>query len=178
MKQAIFEQHFVNNIAKKYEAACQACSDEVHHYGNSPYVVSKLLLNAYTRLLAERVADLPDGSKIYVNCVHPGAVDTDMLHKYREAITPAVLEEDMASGKLDKDALVTAKVGVDTPAWLALLPPGGPFGLFWYKRTVLSYFYWSWQSGHQQLLIAQLLWRWVFPSSNCKSSKSSNRDPV
>lgn len=70
----------VDNVAKKDEAACQACSDEVHHYRNSPYVVSKLLLNAYTRLLAERVADLPDGSKIYVNCVQFGAVDTDMLH--------------------------------------------------------------------------------------------------
>jgi len=132
-----FDQDFVNKVAEKYLAACQAGSEEVNGYATSVYKVSKVLLNAYTRLLAERAP------KLYVHCVHPGLVETDMMDEYKKAITIEGFEELLASGKLGKEGLVNPREGSDTAAWLALRPPGGPSGLFWYRRAVLSFYDWD-----------------------------------
>ena len=44
--------------------------------------MSKLALNAFTRVLAKDFDKRVDGQKIYVNCVHPGYVQTDMTNNY------------------------------------------------------------------------------------------------
>ncbi|XP_074289770.1 salutaridine reductase-like [Silene latifolia] len=67
------------------------------------YGISKTALNAYTRLLAKK------HQKMYINCVHPGHVDTDLAW-HTGPMTP---EE-----------------GALAPVKLALLPDGGPTGRF------------------------------------------------
>uniref|UniRef100_A0A6N2MJJ8 Uncharacterized protein n=1 Tax=Salix viminalis TaxID=40686 RepID=A0A6N2MJJ8_SALVM len=42
------------------------------------YSVSKLAVNAFTRLMAKMLSDRPDGQKIYINCYCPGWVKTAM----------------------------------------------------------------------------------------------------
>ncbi|KAG8078978.1 hypothetical protein GUJ93_ZPchr0007g3911 [Zizania palustris] len=42
------------------------------------YSISKLAVNAYTRLLAMILSDRPEGQKIYINCFCPGWVKTAM----------------------------------------------------------------------------------------------------
>ena len=66
------------------------------------YSVSKVALNAYTRLLAR---DL-DG-KACVNCVHPGYVRTSMTFNTGD---------------------ISCVEGAENVVGVALLPPGGPSG--------------------------------------------------
>jgi carbonyl reductase 1 len=42
------------------------------------YSVSKIAVNAYTRLMAKVLSDQPEGHKIYINCYCPGWVKTAM----------------------------------------------------------------------------------------------------
>jgi carbonyl reductase 1 len=42
------------------------------------YSVSKLVVNAYTGLVARRLSDRLQGQKIYINCFCPGWVKTAM----------------------------------------------------------------------------------------------------
>ena len=42
------------------------------------YSVSKIAVNAYTRLMAKVLSDRPEGHKIYINCYCPGWVKTAM----------------------------------------------------------------------------------------------------
>ncbi|OVA09224.1 Short-chain dehydrogenase/reductase SDR [Macleaya cordata] len=67
------------------------------------YSVSKVALNAYTRVLAKRYPDM------YINCVHPGYVNTDI--NWRTG--PMTVEE-----------------GARGPVMLALLANGGPSGCY------------------------------------------------
>ncbi|XP_062214233.1 short-chain dehydrogenase/reductase 2b-like isoform X4 [Phragmites australis] len=73
----------------------------------SAYKVSKAVLNAYSRILARRHPTLR------VNCVHPGYVKTDMT--------------------LDSGFLTPEEGGSRLVA-VALLPAGGPTGLFFAER--------------------------------------------
>lgn len=109
-----FDQYFINNIAVKYKAACQTGRDEANLYGVSSYYVSKFLLNGHTRLLAQRLTNGSKGSKIYVNCVHPGVVDTVMLQYLRDSMTPIAFREFLASGIHGIDVLSTEEAA-DTP---------------------------------------------------------------
>nr|GEW85642.1 glucose/ribitol dehydrogenase [Tanacetum cinerariifolium] len=65
----------------------------------SAYCVSKIALNAYTRLMARKFKN------IIVNCVHPGYVVTDMT---------------------SQTGYITAEEGAKGPVMAALLPDGGP----------------------------------------------------
>ncbi|XP_057823927.2 (+)-neomenthol dehydrogenase-like isoform X3 [Cryptomeria japonica] len=76
------------------------------------YFISKAVLNAYTRLLALQHSDL------YVNCVHPGFVKTDM---------------NFNAGKLSIDQ------GAKGPVKLALHPLGSPSGQY-YDQTEIGSF--------------------------------------
>ncbi|GAB4861151.1 hypothetical protein Ancab_036308 [Ancistrocladus abbreviatus] len=68
----------------------------------SAYIVSKVAINAYTRILAKKYPD------ISVNAVHPGYVKTDInFHT----------------------GLLTVEEGARGPVMLALMPDGGPTGL-------------------------------------------------
>lgn len=86
---------------------------EIKEWGDSPYVVSKVAVNAYTFMLHRRLA--PKG--ITVNCVHPGYVMSDMT-RGGGSITP----DDAA----------------DVPVRLALTPWGA--GLYvWHNGTVVPW---------------------------------------
>lgn len=77
----------------------------------SAYVVSKAVLNAYTRILAKKIP------KICINAVSPGFVKTDLNYN---------------SGEL------TVEEGARGPVMLALAPAGGS-GLFFDQLELSSF---------------------------------------
>ncbi|XP_068316041.1 (+)-neomenthol dehydrogenase-like isoform X3 [Pyrus communis] len=76
------------------------------------YAVSKAALNAYTRILANKYPN------IYINCVSPGFVKTDLTFNA---------------------GFLTIDEGAENVAWLALLPSGGPTGLYFIKKEITPY---------------------------------------
>ncbi|XP_021720635.1 (+)-neomenthol dehydrogenase-like [Chenopodium quinoa] len=76
------------------------------------YGISKTALNAYTRLLARKYPEM------YINCVHPGYVDTDLAWH-----TGPMSPED----------------GAKAPVRLALSPEGGPTGCYFDQMKVASF---------------------------------------
>ncbi|KAJ7945206.1 (+)-neomenthol dehydrogenase [Quillaja saponaria] len=85
---------------------------------STDYSLSKLAVNAYTRLMARKLSDLPDGKKIYINCYCPGWVKT-ALTGYAGNIS---VEE-----------------GADTGVWLALLPDQAITGKFFAERREIKF---------------------------------------
>ena len=113
-----FTQSTLDKLCQEFLVAAESGEEEAEKFGYS-YCISKILLNAYTRLLAKRIADRPEGHKIFVNCVHPGRVDTDFNAKIGG---------------------ISVEEGADTGAWLALLPKdASPSGLFMFRRNPVSY---------------------------------------
>ncbi|CAK9186879.1 unnamed protein product [Ilex paraguariensis] len=82
------------------------------------YSMSKLAVNAYTRLMAKILSDRPEGQKIYINCYCPGWVKTAMTG-WAGHTTP----ED----------------GADTGVWLALLPEQFVRGKFFAERREINF---------------------------------------
>ena len=78
----------------------------------SAYFISKAALNAYTRILARMYP------KILINAANPGYISTDFNNN-----TGSLSVEDGAKG----------------PVMLALMPEGGPSGLF-FDKAVMSTF--------------------------------------
>ncbi|CAM8960647.1 unnamed protein product [Rhodiola kirilowii] len=76
------------------------------------YSISKATLNAYTRVLAKKYPSM------YVNCVHPGYVDTD-INWHTGTMT---LEE-----------------GARGSVMLSLLPEGGPSGCYFDQTTMAEF---------------------------------------
>lgn len=76
------------------------------------YSISKATLNAYTRILAKKYPSM------YINCVHPGYVNTDINWH----TGPLPVEE-----------------GAQGPVMLALLPDGGPTGRY-FDQTQMAEF--------------------------------------
>ena len=76
---------------------------------SSAYVLSKAALNAYTKILAKRYPSF------CINCVCPGFVKTDI---------------NWNTGK------IPVEEGAANPVRLALLPKGGPSGLFFIQQEV------------------------------------------
>lgn len=85
---------------------------------NTDYSLSKLAVNAYTRLLAKEFSARPNGHKIYINCFCPGWVKTAMT-SWAGNISP----ED----------------GADTGVWLSLLPDQAISGKFFAERREISF---------------------------------------
>ncbi|KAK1413169.1 hypothetical protein QVD17_34939 [Tagetes erecta] len=85
---------------------------------NTDYSLSKLAVNAYTRLMARTLSAWPDGHKIYVNCCCPGWVKTAMT-----AWAGHTSPEEAA----------------DTPVWLALLSGQCVSGKFFAERREINY---------------------------------------
>lgn len=73
------------------------------------YSISKLSLNAYTRLVAKKHPDM------CVNCVHPGYVNTELNWR---------------------TGTMTVEEGARGPVMLALLPVGGPTGCYFDQTNV------------------------------------------
>lgn len=109
----------IDETAERYLAAVEAGQEEAEKWGIS-YAVSKVLICAYTRALAKRLASRPEGEKVYVNCTDPGVVMTDA---YDPAYGPGI--------PVDQ--------GADTTIWMALLPKGGPSGKIFYERKEKSW---------------------------------------
>lgn len=82
------------------------------------YSLSKLAVNAYTRLTARIFSELPEGRKIYVNCYCPGWVKTAMTG-WAGHTSP---EE-----------------GADTAVWLALLQDQSINGKFFAERREINF---------------------------------------
>ncbi|KAK4436714.1 Carbonyl reductase [NADPH] 1 [Sesamum alatum] len=82
------------------------------------YSLSKLAVNAYTRLMARIFSERPEGQKIYINCYCPGWVRTAMTG-WAGHVTP----ED----------------GADTAVWLALLPEHFITGKFFSERREIHF---------------------------------------
>uniref|UniRef100_A0A0A0LZU5 Uncharacterized protein n=1 Tax=Cucumis sativus TaxID=3659 RepID=A0A0A0LZU5_CUCSA len=77
-----------------------------------PYSISKAAVNAYTRILARKYP------KMYINCVHPGYVNTDINWH---------------------TGILSVEEGAKGPLKLALLPDGGPTGCY-FDETELGEF--------------------------------------
>ncbi|KAJ6375269.1 hypothetical protein OIU77_000284 [Salix suchowensis] len=82
------------------------------------YSVSKLAVNAFTRLMAKMLSDRPDGQKIYINCYCPGWVKTAM------------------TGWAGN---ISAEDGADTGVWLALLQDQAITGKFFAERREINF---------------------------------------
>ncbi|KAF8748280.1 hypothetical protein HU200_013027 [Digitaria exilis] len=78
----------------------------------SAYAVSKAALNAYSRVLARRHPE------VRVNCVHPGFVRTDMTANF---------------------GLLSPEEGAARVVAVALLPAGGPTGVYFEERQQASF---------------------------------------
>ncbi|CAI9765227.1 unnamed protein product [Fraxinus pennsylvanica] len=79
---------------------------------SSSYIVSKAVMNAYTRILAKKYPHFR------INCVSPGFVKTDMTYN---------------------TGILTAEEGAEGPVMVALLPDDGPSGLFFERKEVSSF---------------------------------------
>ncbi|KAL5071042.1 hypothetical protein RYX36_021929 [Vicia faba] len=82
------------------------------------YSVSKLAVNAYTRLMARKLSDRPEGQKIYINCYCPGWVKTAL------------------TGFAGNNTVVE---GADTGVWLALLHDQTVMGCFFAERREINF---------------------------------------
>nr|AFJ66193.1 hypothetical protein 7G9.11 [Boechera stricta] len=82
------------------------------------YSVSKMAVNAYTRVLAKELSERPEGEKIYANCFCPGWVKTAM------------------TGYAGN---ISAEDGADTGVWLALLPDQAITGKFFAERREINF---------------------------------------
>lgn len=105
------DQKTVDSFVSEYMEAARARQGRAEGWC-PPYNASKLAVNAFTRLMARDAAFNTAGRKISINAVHPGLVKTDV----------------------NPGGNITAAEGADTIVWLALLPPGGPTGGFFYAR--------------------------------------------
>lgn len=136
-----FDQDTIDGLAEEYKKVCKAGDESAAAGYGHAYSFSKVLGNAYTRLLAQRVAaQPPNSSTVYVNCVDPGVVDTGMWAKFRATVDDAAVEELQRQGHCGPRPKTTME-GADSPVWMALFPPGGPSGKFWSDRREFSYVY-------------------------------------
>ncbi|ONK58354.1 uncharacterized protein A4U43_C09F11390 [Asparagus officinalis] len=76
------------------------------------YSISKTALNAYTRIIAKR------HPQMYVNCVHPGFVKTDLNFNM---------------------GIIGTEEGAKGPVMLALVPANGPSGCYFVQTTISEY---------------------------------------
>ncbi|KAI4336409.1 hypothetical protein L6164_014940 [Bauhinia variegata] len=82
------------------------------------YSVSKLAVNAYTRVLAKEFSEKPEEEKIYINSYCPGWVKTALT-----GYAGSIAVED----------------GADTAVWLALLPEQAITGKFFAERREINF---------------------------------------
>ncbi|XP_015888560.2 (+)-neomenthol dehydrogenase [Ziziphus jujuba] len=82
------------------------------------YSLSKLAVNAYTRVMAKVLSERPEGQKIYINCYCPGWVKTAMTG---------------FAGN------ISAEEGADTAVWLVLLPDQAITGKFFAERREVRF---------------------------------------
>ncbi|XP_057534903.1 uncharacterized protein LOC130813162 [Amaranthus tricolor] len=82
------------------------------------YSMSKIAINCYTRFLAKKLPDNPEGEKICINCFCPGWVKTAMTGWHGN---------------------ISVEDAADTAVWLALLPGQPASGKFFAERREISF---------------------------------------
>ncbi|CAH4036454.1 unnamed protein product [Pieris brassicae] len=103
----------LQDLMQEYIECIKTNTEILPVWGSSPYVVSKVAVNAYTFMLNKALKS----KGIRVNCVHPGYVISDMTH---------------GAGS------VTPEEGAVVPIKLALNPENG--GLYvWHDGTVVPW---------------------------------------
>ena len=104
----------VDNVVERFleDAKGNLVEDKGWPANYSAYIVSKAALNAYTRILAKKYPN------IAINAVSPGFVKTDLNHN---------------------TGVLTVEEGAKGPVMLALMPEGGPSGLFFDKTEVSTF---------------------------------------
>lgn len=85
---------------------------------NTDYSLSKLAVNAYTRLMARILSGRPEGHKIFINCCCPGWVKTAMT---------------------GWAGLTSPEEGADTAVWLALISGQPVSGKFFAERREINF---------------------------------------
>ncbi len=103
-------------IADRFVREVAAGTHAKSGFPSSGYRVSKVLMNAYTRILARELS--ADPRRLLVNAACPGWVRTD-LGGERAPRSPAE--------------------GARTPVWLATLPEGGPSGRFFRDEREIAW---------------------------------------
>ncbi|OWM90620.1 carbonyl reductase [NADPH] 1 [Punica granatum] len=111
-----FVDHTVSTFLKQVEEGTWMSGGWPQTF--TDYSVSKLAVNAYTRLMAKILSDRPEGHKIFVNCYCPGWVKTTMTGW---------------AGNIPTEH------GADTGVWLALLPDQAVSGKFFAERREVSF---------------------------------------
>ncbi|KAI3825742.1 hypothetical protein L1987_07346 [Smallanthus sonchifolius] len=82
------------------------------------YSLSKLAVNAFTRVMANQLSSRPESEKIYINCYCPGMVKT------------------ATTGWAGQ---VTPEEGVDIAIWMSLLPDQAISGKFFAERREIHF---------------------------------------
>ncbi|KAI5647277.1 hypothetical protein M9H77_33282 [Catharanthus roseus] len=100
----------INNFLKDFKEGSLAAKGWAPSF--SAYIVSKVVVNAYTRILAKKYPNFK------INCVCPGFAKTDLNHGL---------------------GLLTAEEAAENPVKLALLPDDGPSGLFFDRSEESSF---------------------------------------
>ncbi|KAL4279260.1 hypothetical protein GQ457_03G016300 [Hibiscus cannabinus] len=113
-------EELIDNMVSKF---LQQVEDNTWQSGGWPqkftdYAVSKLAVNLYSVLMANQLAERPEGGKIYINCYCPGWVRTAMTGW---------------SGN------ISAEHAADTGVWLALLPNKEVTGKLFAERRELKF---------------------------------------
>lgn len=106
----------LHTLLESFRVDVQSGQYAAHGWPGSAYRVSKVGLNALTRIFAQEIE--ADSRDIAVNAVCPGWVQTDMG---------------------GPGAPRTVEDGADTPVWAALLPGGGPNGGFFRDRQAVDW---------------------------------------
>lgn len=91
------DETIVDAIANKYLEDVKV--GRVKEWGKSmfQYRESKLFMSIYTRVLAAQLLSRPEGEKIYVNAICPGAMKTGILTSFVNKVGAGKAEELTAS---------------------------------------------------------------------------------
>ncbi|KAI4341326.1 hypothetical protein MLD38_026060 [Melastoma candidum] len=111
-----FIDHTVESFLQQVEEGTWSSGGWPQMY--TDYSVSKLAVNAYTRVMARIMSSRPEGERISVNCYCPGWVKTAM------------------TGWAGN---VSVEEGADTGVWLALLPGQAVTGKFFAERREINF---------------------------------------
>ncbi|KAG0611665.1 hypothetical protein M758_7G156600 [Ceratodon purpureus] len=89
------DEKIVDAIARKYLEDVKAGREKEENWAKNlfQYRESKVFMNIYTRVLAAQLASRPEGHKIYVNAICPGAMKTDLLSSFKDKVGAAKAEE-------------------------------------------------------------------------------------
>jgi NAD(P)-dependent dehydrogenase (short-subunit alcohol dehydrogenase family) len=89
------DEKIVDALARKYLEDVKAGREKEENWAKNllQYRESKLFMSIYARVLAAQLESRPEGHRVYVNAVCPGAMKTDLLSSFKEKMGVAKAEE-------------------------------------------------------------------------------------